>query len=58
MIVKIKMYSKVVHTTIASDEETAKKVVSVLATTFGPRAEAYIGDKDVTHLYMQSLRSA
>lgn len=58
MIVKIKMYSKVVHSTIASDEEAAKKIVAVLATTFGPRADAYIGDKDVTSLYMQSLRSA
>lgn len=58
MIVKIKLYNKVVHSTVASDEEAAKKVVSILATTFGPRAEAYIGNKDVTSLYMQSFRSA
>lgn len=58
MIVKIKMYNKVIHSTVASDEEAAKKIVAVLATTFGPRAEAFVGDKDVTRLYMQSLRSA
>lgn len=58
MIVKIKMYNKVVHSTVAPDEESAKKVIAVLATTFGPRAEAFAGDKDVTSFYMQSLKSA
>lgn len=58
MIVKIKMYDKVVHSTIASDEEAAEKLIAMLAINFGPRAEAFVGNKDVTSLYMKSLRSA